>query len=547
MKAIAFLLCTCLLFVGKVAAQNSTLQRPYDPVILTGNNLPAFMGNLPAGIVGFSYGTAGWKQIPVQVDERVLLDLVRPYGLQGLGQSYPTAATNPAILFYADSKTKTGPDTNALFDADDELVFMAADAGGQAPANAAQPAGTLTGSLREVSITDPLGGSGFVYLARTDGSLLPAAGKAYVTVTTNLPGTSGFPVNTKTINPENTYVQTPRYRWHQSAEWITDELHLPLGNDSDILDRHKNFFVDGFCGRSEDSFSYAENAFETVILGPVRAIRGIMGANSGVTTERRHFFYAGRIDVVTFLRVHTIPGVCDVFDYSPAANGMTYRNNLNTAGVTIDGQPDNVVKGDIDWEQVSGTQGTLSIVLRRNTNIASAEGTFTSYYDESLTAPASNCTGDGQAWGTSGMQVFFTANPNICTDPVKNCAPASLRNLTLQRTLYFAPPNAPANTASKHSAQYDAPLQLGGTALSIEKPAPALLAFTVYPNPTIFGEITVQLPQSAILRVFNSLGQLLLSQSLPAGENKVSLPGRGLLLLEVSAGGARTTQTVVVP
>ena len=74
--------------------------------------------------------------------------------------------------------------------------------------------------------------------------------------------------------------------------------------------------------------------------GPVRAIRTYVGANSGPYTERQHVFYDRREDITTFLRVHPIPGVMDFFDYSPAASGMTYRNNFNQAGIRINGVPD---------------------------------------------------------------------------------------------------------------------------------------------------------------------------------------------------------------
>ena len=58
------------------------------------------------------------------------------------------------------------------------------------------------------------------------------------------------------------------------------------------------------------------------------------------TRSATHIFYDRREDIRTNLRVHAIPGIMDFFDYSPAASGMTYRNNLNPAGVTIDGDPD---------------------------------------------------------------------------------------------------------------------------------------------------------------------------------------------------------------
>ena len=45
-----------------------------------------------------------------------------------------------------------------------------------------------------------------------------------------------------------------------------------------------------------------------------------------------------------------MPGPLDYFDYSAAAIGMTYRNNLNTAGVRIDGTPETPAAGQLAWE-----------------------------------------------------------------------------------------------------------------------------------------------------------------------------------------------------
>ena len=101
----------------------------------------------------------------------------------------------------------------------------------------------------------------------------------------------------------------------------------------DILDRAKAQFAPGNCGRSEDTFNDAEGAFIANKSGPVRAIRSYIGANSGPLTQREHIFYERREDIRTFLRVHAIPGIMDYFDYSPAASGMTYKNNVNTGGV----------------------------------------------------------------------------------------------------------------------------------------------------------------------------------------------------------------------
>ena len=65
-----------------------------------------------------------------------------------------------------------------------------------------------------------------------------------------------------------------------------------------------------------------------------------MGANSGPLTQRTHLMYRDREDVITDLRVHSIPGIMDFVDYSAAASGMTYRSSTLPGGATIAGHLD---------------------------------------------------------------------------------------------------------------------------------------------------------------------------------------------------------------
>ena len=117
---------------------SSTLDRDADPVVLTGAALPSLVGKQPGRIVAFKF-TGTWQQVPVQVDER---------RTQSFGTIYNTSAGafgGFSTLVYADAGTYAGADPNAAFDADDELVFMARDAGGPTGATA-EPPGTLAGS-----------------------------------------------------------------------------------------------------------------------------------------------------------------------------------------------------------------------------------------------------------------------------------------------------------------------------------------------------------------------------------------------------------------
>ncbi len=449
-KNLFLLISSIFIFFCGVGFGQILSNRTLEPLVLQGSELPQMIGQDPTKIVGFKKVTGRWLQIPVQADERELKDIVTPYGALAANGAYPPSPSNPKIMFYSDAGTFTGADSNTAFDADDELVFMLKDAGGVAWGGR-KPKGTRSFPRIRVSVTDPIDGqTGYIYLFVSDGTLLQNADANYVNYATNLPATAGFPANLSGTNLENSTVTTAKYGWHFAAEWVSDELRIMSGGAAgiDILDRHKNFFVNGNCSRHEDAFSAAENAFATNKNGAIRAIRSVLGAVSGPLTQRTHLFYEGRQDIYTDLRVHAIGSIYDAFDYNQAASGATYCNNINPNGVIIDGNQDAVTTGDLNWEAVVGAQGSLVILHSRNGTLTNPDATFNSYYDDNRLAPASNCTGDGQAWGTSGAGIVFGSG--ICTDPLGgSCGTSSTRyrTLRLQRTMYFLQPNAACSVA----------------------------------------------------------------------------------------------------
>jgi S-layer homology domain len=245
----------------------------------------------------------------------------------------------------------------------------------------------------------------------------------------------------------------------------------------DILDRHKNLFAPGNCTRSEDTFSDGEGAFFVNKDGPVRAIRSYMGANSGPLTQRTHIFYQRRHDITTYLRVHAIPGIVDFFDYSPAASGMIYYDDLNLSGVTIDGSPDSVITGSVRWELVNGPQGAVTHAHSISTDIPGF--TYTLYYLDSTTPPETQCTGDAFAYGSSGPRI---AQWIPCTDPSMACA----NYLNTTRYLYYDPPGMTVAAAANHYSQATNPPSFttrawprGGT----PTPTPCMIHFSdVHPT-----------------------------------------------------------------
>ncbi|HEY7440475.1 MAG TPA: hypothetical protein VIC35_13850 [Acidimicrobiia bacterium] len=426
-----------VLVVQAPAASATPINRPSDPVVITGATTPTLQGQVPTQIVGFRADGSGWVQIPIQVDERAMLDL---------GLVYHGAANGVKVLAYTSNATFAGADPNKKFDADDELAFMARDTGVQATA-ASAPVGTVSGTGVAVHVTDPLapGADGYVYLfVKAKGSKLQqGAGKKYVKYQFHL-DSGNYKKTYKTTagpNPENTHITGATYTQHFGDRWLTDSITVtaPGATKVDILDRAKPLFAPGNCVRTEDTFDSGEGAFIVNKSGPVRAIRSYIGANSGPNTERTNIFYDRREDVVTDLRVHAIPSIMDLMDYSPAATGMTYRNELNPTGVTVDGNPDSLTAGVSSWEQITGVQGTLTSVGQLTTSFATPG--LTSYYLDDSTPPVTQCTGDAFAYGESGLYLN-SALP--CTDPGMGCSD-TLRGV---RTMYFDPPGGTVATAA---------------------------------------------------------------------------------------------------
>jgi hypothetical protein len=429
--------------------------------VLTGANVPSLLNAARERIVGFRWNGSTWRQVPIQIDERAVVNFGKIYNNPN-AQFYNSKPGNVNQLVYTSALTWTGDDPNPAFDSDDELAFMARDAGHFA-SGSSTPTGVISTSGVAVHVTDPLalGHGGYLYLFRTPAgsTLVPGANKTYVTYNFRLlSGNYKTTYSSAGPNPENSVVTGATYAQHFADRWLTDSVRItaPGATGVDILDRQKVLFAPGVCVRSEDTFDAsgpngsAEGAFVVNKSGPVRAIRSYVGANSGPSTQRTHIFYDRREDVVTNLRVHAIPSVMDFMDYSPAAAGMRYRNNLNTGGVTIDGNPDNPAAGTLSWEQVTGSQGTVTQV---HSLVASTPpSSVTSYYLDDSTPATTQCTGDAFAYGSSGPYI----NSNIpCTDPALGCTDT----LVATRTMYFDPPGGTAATATAEARNAANPLR----------------------------------------------------------------------------------------
>jgi hypothetical protein len=447
LAAFALVMSACV--VPPPGAPAQLADRQTDPVVLTGAQVPA-LANVPVGdVVAFRYAGGKWVQFPVQVDERKTIELNTVY-------NKPANTTNPVnVNVYADPGTWTGAGNGVLGPAD-EIAFMAADTGNAAPAGAGEPAGIVHASGVRLKVTDPRNAHvAYAYLFRRSGTSLDrSAGRRYVQYDFVL--TSGAYKTTYRLddgpNPESSKVTTSFYTRTFHDRWLDDGLTINAGgaNGSDIVDRHKELVGPGNCVRSEDTFDDAEGAFIANINGPVRAIRSYVGANSGPYTERTEIFYAQREDNITDLRVHSVPGPVDFFDYSDAARSMQYSNDHNPTPVTIDGSPDTVQVAAASWEKVDGPQGALTHVWSLATNVSPAPSTEL-YYEDNDVNPITQCTGDAKALGSSGFWINGTL-PN--TDP--HLGPAS--NLRGTRTMFYETPGRSRSDAQRHADRVAVPL-----------------------------------------------------------------------------------------
>ncbi len=460
----------------------SNLQRSSDPVVLTGSQVPGLEGADPQHVVAFSHNGSTWHQIPVQVDER---DLVSPGEIQHLPtSSYPKlygTATPYEILVYTPPPTTTAgyttwstytpPDSDPSLDADDEISFLANDAG--RTTDAAAPPGVDAASRTPLYLTDPIDGhTGTVYLFTSPPLTGGSAGTTGVDYTFSLDsgdyrdtyhiGPSALaPNDANSPNPEHSTVTTPFYSLGFSDRWLNDALtiHHNGSSGADLLDRSKYFAVTGGCSRTENTFDAIigyTGEFVVNISGPVRAIRSGMGANSFTYTVLTDVFYPNRQDTTIELRGHAgMPGFGQADDLATDLEGMTYSDPSNTR-VPVDGVADSVtpITSTTDdalppsWQVVSGPAGTM-ITTRSLTTDLDLD-VATTYRDDRATKV---CTGDGSTWGQAGLDVMSPVNSVPNTDPTLSADPG---HLTSQRTRYYSGPDfslddVPALDARAHT------------------------------------------------------------------------------------------------
>ena len=281
----------------------------------------------------------------------------------------------------------TSPDPVPGLDTDDELAFMASDAGPEAPAGAELP--KHVAEMKRVTVVDPSNRAtvGYVYVARAgDKGPEPAfdASNGYVryepdadsdtfvysqssygdygntykgawfdeatgTCVTNQP---------KQHRPKDTaWIKTRRYAFRYDGRWLMTQLKVaPAGTEwqygPDLVDQWKARAFQQrpggetpCCGYEEEVNNWGGSSMLFgVRSGPVRVIRSHWGSDSATNNVRTEIFYRDEIRQVNNLRVHVIPpfdGIYAQWDYN-AGKVTTYYNPFQPDGVAVDGRNDEV-------------------------------------------------------------------------------------------------------------------------------------------------------------------------------------------------------------
>ncbi len=491
-----------------LAQSAKTLERPWQPVILDAGAFAELYSAPVEHLHLFAYriqpegGT--WERIPFQIDEK-------------------------------DSADYFALPHNGVFDGFDQLVFMLRDLGDRAP--------------REAWIDDAESrGHPRVEIEVADGANPTQKGWAYLFVSstdTSRPVVSyGLSANWK--SPDSMWVETSAYAVGLDSSGLIGDVRIkPEGGGTGVhlVDTQKLRMVGLFSyqslqfnlgkggnppGNERDFFRRVSDSTKTK-GGKVRLVvrewvqlRIMVIIPLPVGFPLTTYFYPYSVSFGGAMDSTSLPEgmaiavdlVRQSLDLTPQAQGMRFYNAYNTAGVLIDGVPDNPATTlhppALEWAMVSGEQGTI-VTLSRVPRLGAQQLLY--YWDNAAGGSADSThrfllggdTGDGASYGDFGY--MFTGDSFGLA-------------LSFELTGYFLPASQPPSVGvalqqwSESGVLVNVAAQsyASGVLASQSGEVPAGLAlYQNYPNP--FNPQTVlrvQLPsgKAAELRIVDGRGRV---------------------------------------
>jgi hypothetical protein len=321
--------------------ETRTLDRREDFILWTGEQVPALIGAEVKDLHLYACGPSGLRPVPFQADKR----------------------DSEGRYVFPNEKSRNPARDGARLDQNDEMVFMAKDAGDRCP-ESAWPEAAAKGV--EIELADPLDqGRAWVYLFDRSGAKAPETAD-YVRYR---------------IESEEEYIRGEQYEIGQKIgvtyyDWL--RIRKPDGSWSpDVLNRTKV----GLKARLLNvgiPINVPEKDMKAVTLGvidgPVRVIRDeldlvkIKTISLEWATEAFYTYYAnGHISPMEAdipLNLHKL--FLDInfywaMDLNETLVGSTFRNQANPKGVVLDGKAHSSLdtKSDAAYFAVSGPQGGL--------------------------------------------------------------------------------------------------------------------------------------------------------------------------------------------
>ena len=293
---------------------------------------------------------------------------------------------NPCVAVPPPGEPATTADPVKGLDGNDELVFMAGDAGPRAPETAPLP--RRIEEARRVDLVDPLDPAApekAVYIMKASANGPEAAFDAsngYVKYTRDAnadyfeKSESGYEDygnaargivcnaageviadNERRRPRDYATVETDRYRFRYDGRWLLTDIRISPDDDGaygpDLIDRWKAraFQQDPSsetpcCGYEEEDTNWGGSS--TLLgerVGPVRTIRETWGADSGTNVIRRETFYRRELHQKSWLRVHPIPpldGIYAQWDFNAGIVREFYSSSNPEEPFAIDGSNDEV-------------------------------------------------------------------------------------------------------------------------------------------------------------------------------------------------------------
>ena len=331
--------------------------------------------------MGSSAGTGGPESV------------LAPKGQTGGNPALPLKSRWKSHYIFADPNHAAGPGGATLGD-HDEIATLYEDFGSPTEATTIDPEGVVPQSRVDLKATRQGHPPRWLSLFKTTGELEaecgPKAGRLHF-------HSLIAPEDRKRWEEITPEISSYRFIPHRKENKVTYQLPPLPGEDSavrgedyqvrfDARNRlsELNILGGGASGENileHDKFYYGSDMRQQAYLvsignriladlaGPVRAIRVRQLEWSASLGYDEWVFYPRMVEAARHWIIHAGPALWFGLNFSENAIGMTYYDNLNEQGVTIDGQPDKVQTGELHWQLITGKPGSLLIQHVLDTNI----------------------------------------------------------------------------------------------------------------------------------------------------------------------------------